>query len=173
VPVIDRLDDSIEGLQIDRRSYLTFMADVRARIFGDCETTQKAAETLGCDRLLIPSLLKMGALRGTCGRSGSWVERKSLRDFQSTYLFLATVARALRTNTERLVRLCHATQMSVWCPRCGNRTRVPFIRVTDADRLRNTLSKVRRGNGPESQKTLTHWRPNESPIANPGPDRHA
>ena len=145
LPVVGKSADTIGGLLIERHAYLKFMGDCRTRESEDTVGTQVAAKEIGCDRIMIPALVRLGYLLGIDRLSALRVEKGSLKRFKQNYVFLASVAKTLHTNTEGLARHCIRERIPVIWPRSTKRpAKHPFIRIRDLPTLTNAVERVRK-----------------------------
>jgi hypothetical protein len=130
--IVDNIDGTMAGLQLERAAYLEFVANARDRASGDTLSAKESGKYLGCDRGIIPVLVRLGVLLGSESPASLRIEKGSLEDFKTNYIFLAVLARTLHTNTEGLVSHCNRIGIRVIWPRTGNKTAVqPFIHRKD------------------------------------------
>ena len=155
--IVGNIDGTMAGLQLDRAAYLEFVANARDRTSGDTLSAKESGKYLGCDRGIIPVLVRLGVLLGSETPAGLRIEKGSLEDFKANYIFLAVVARTLHTNTEGLVPHCSRIGMRVIWPRTGNKTAVqPFIHSKDLKTLKAAVGSKRWNQRAKSRKRASY-----------------
>jgi hypothetical protein len=167
IEIVASTGDTIGGLQMDRAAYHRFIGAVRRRSTKDSVSATEAAKTLGCDRGLIPGLVRFGALLGSDLPSGLRIDKVSLDGFKRNYVFVITIAKTLHTNTARLVAYCGRIGIPVTWPTRGSRKRAqPFMRCEDAERLMKAMYNAKTANRTKastkspvpSQSSSSEWR---------------
>ena len=142
--IVGNIDGTMAGLQLDRVAYLEFVANARDQASGDTLSAKESGKYLGCGRGIIPVLVRLSVLLGSETPASLKIEKGSLDDFKTNYIFLATAAKELHTNTEGLVRHCNRIGIHITWPRTGNKTAAqPIIHRKDLNTLKAAVGNKR------------------------------
>jgi len=102
--------------------------------------TWEAARAMHCSQKAIPQLVEKGHLVGTWKGSALWVDRRSIDRFQKKYMRIASIAQAIGSNAQSLLKTCRENNLPmIICRLSGKDGTQVFIPRKYEARLRKLL----------------------------------
>jgi hypothetical protein len=95
-------------LLLERREVLAAVERFRREAYGDAVSPTEAANQLECSVEVIESLVELGLLSGKKVPMGIRVSTESIKSFSGQYRSVASLARANRTSSSKIVRSLNA-----------------------------------------------------------------
>lgn len=135
--VIGSQGPGIRGLLIDKSEVEAFIAQSRAKAFGDCMTPAEVAKALHCDPLIVPTLIAAGHIEGNRFDAGLRISRESVTRFGAEYCSLAALAKKQKTSSRSLLPRLSAVGVKILSiARPNSQSLQPFIRIeTDGSQV--------------------------------------
>ena len=132
---VGRTGDSLEDIWFHKIDVDSSVSLNHSSVNAKTISQKEAAKIIGCGMDIIPDLLEKKYLIGQSGPNRNRVEHESVKEFLSVYVALSSVANQLNTTSERLVRFCQKSKISILYMSRKQGIMAPFIKHEDQRKL--------------------------------------